>query len=373
MISDIRLQNFRSYIDEAFEFAPGVNIIVGPNASGKTNLLEAVLVLARGASYRVKDNELVRYDQPWSRLDAHIASDNPPVVGAGSQLDPDAPTDTRTIKIINEPSPSKTYEIEGRVYRRLMPAKTLPVVVFEPNHLFMLSGSPDLRRSYLDDLLEQTDPLYGRLRKDYRRVLTQRNSLLKRHGMEAAGQIFPWNVRLSELGGSLASARISLLSQMNTEAGELYSSLAHADTQVGLVYESKLPASGYATALLRALEDNFAIDVARGFTGAGPHREDISVMINGHSAQSSASRGEARTAVLMLKVMELRLIEQARGVRPLLLLDDVFSELDGARRQSLTSYLQNYQTFITTTDADVVVEHFMDRCTVIPMVRPDIE
>ena len=359
MISDIRLQNFRSYIDEAFEFAPGVNIIVGPNASGKTNLLEAVLVLARGASYRVKDSELVRYDQPWARLDAHVSRDT-----ADESM-----ADTRTVKIINEPNPAKTYEIEGRVYRRLMPGKTLPVVVFEPNHLFMLSGSPDLRRSYLDDLLEQTDPTYGRLRKDYRRVLTQRNSLLKRSGMEAAGQIFPWNVRLSELGGSMATARMNLLDHMNAEAGELYSSLARSDTEVELQYESKLPASGYATALLRALEHNFALDVARGFTGAGPHREDITVLIRGHSAQSSASRGEARTAVLMLKVMELRLIEQARGIKPVLLLDDVFSELDGARRQSLTNYLQDYQTFITTTDADVVVEHFMDRCLVIPMIR----
>ncbi len=349
MISDIRLQHFRSYSDATFEFTPAVNIIVGPNASGKTNLLESILVTARGSSYRVKDSELVEHDQPWARLDSHIDGD------------------VRTIKIVNEPLPSKTYEIEGRSYRRLLATKTLPVVVFEPNHLFMLSGSPDLRRSYLDDLLEQIDPAYGRLRKDYRRVLTQRNTLLKRLGDQAASQIFPWNVRLSELGGGMTQARLALLDQLNQSASELYSSLSHKQTEVSLRYETKLPVDNYASALLRSLEANFHLDVARGFTGSGPHREDISVLISGRTSQTTASRGEARTAVLMLKVMELRFIMEARGIRPLLLLDDVFSELDGGRRKALTSYLQEYQTFITTTDADVVIQHFMDQCTIIPL------
>ena len=378
MISDIRLQHFRSYTDDAFEFTPAVNIIVGPNASGKTNLLEAILVMARGSSYRARDSDLVQYDQPWARLDATVSTEGEAAVSAkkkparqatetGNDAVVEPPTSSRTVKIINQPTPSKTYEIEGRVYRRLLASKTLPVVVFEPNHLFMLSGSPELRRSYLDDLLEQIDSVFSRLRKDYRRVLTQRNALLKRHGHDAAGQIFPWNVRLSELGGSLVQARLAMLADMNKEASQLYGSLAHKDTEVELRYESKLPAEGYASALLRALETNFGLDVARGFTGAGPHREDISVLLGGHPAQTTASRGEVRTAVLMLKVMELRLIGAARGVRPILLLDDVFSELDGARRQALTAYLQDYQTFITTTDADVVVEHFMDTSRIIPL------
>lgn len=378
MINDIRLQQFRSYSDETFEFTPAVNIIVGSNGSGKTNLLEAILVMARGSSYRAKDSQIIQYDQPWARLDAHVSdvSDNKP----DSSSSPDGrfvddSSSLRTVKIVQEPLPgktSKTYEIEGRTYRRLMPAKALPAVVFEPNHLYMLSGSPELRRSYLDDLLEQIDPTYGRIRRDYRRVLTQRNTLLKRLGADAASQIFPWDVRLSQLGGSITQARLSLLRGMNQDAGQLYRSLAHSenDTTVELRYDTKLPVDNYATALLRALEANFGLDVARGFTGSGPHREDMSVLIGGHLSQTSASRGEARTAVLMLKVMELRLIEQARGPhgpKPILLLDDVFSELDGARRQALTSYLQDYQTFITTTDADVVIEHFMDKCTVIPL------
>jgi DNA replication and repair protein RecF len=349
MINDIRLQHFRSYADDSFEFEPGVNIIVGPNASGKTNLLEAILVVARGTSYRVKDQELIQYEEPWTRLDAHDA------------------TGLRTVKIVAEPKPGKTYEIEGKILRRLMANRMLPVVVFEPNHLIMFSGAPDLRRSYLDDLLEQLQVGYGTVRRDYRRVLAQRNALLKRYGQTAENQMFAWNVRLSELGGRMVRARLELLAQMNERASELYSSLAHKKTSVELVYDSKLPLESYESTLLRTLENNFELDVARGFTGAGPHREDIKVLIGGRPAQTSASRGETRTAVLMLKVMELQLLETARGDAPLLLLDDVFSELDGARRQALTSYLHNYQTFITTTDADVVVHHFMDKSHIIPL------
>lgn len=350
MISDIRLQYFRSYSDETFEFDDGVNIIVGPNASGKTNLLEAILVTARGSSYRVKDSELVQYDQPWARLDAHDD------------------TELRTVKIVREPTPGKTYEIEGKVLRRLSANKTLPTVVFEPNHLLMFSGAPELRRSYLDDLLEVLRPGYGTLRRDYKRVLAQRNALLKRHGHAAAGQVFPWNVRLSELGGRIARGRMELLEAMNTRASELYGSLAHKPSDITLEYESKLQAAGsYESVLLKTLEANFDLDVARGFTGAGPHREDMRVLINGQLAQTSASRGETRTAVLMLKILELQMIQDVRGQAPLLLLDDVFSELDGARRQALTSYLHSHQTFITTTDADVVVHHFIDQCHIIPL------
>lgn len=351
MITDIRLQHFRSYTDETFEFEPGVNIIVGPNASGKTNLLEAILVVARGSSYRARDGELVRYEQPWTRLDAHDE------------------TGLRTVKIVLEPRPAKTYEIEGKLLRRLTPQRMLPAVVFEPNHLLMFGGAPDLRRTYLDDLLEQLQPGFATTRREYRRVVTQRNALLKRRGHAAATQIFPWNVRLSELGGRLARARTQLLGDMNAGASDLYGALAHKPTLVELQYDSKLPIDTYESSLLKVLESSFDLDVARGFTGAGPHREDMKVLLSGRLAQTSASRGETRTAVLMLKVMELKLLEAARGgsVKPLLLLDDVFSELDGARRQALTNYLHDYQTFITTTDADVVVHHFMDKSHIIPL------
>ena len=341
MITSLRLQYFRSYMDKTFTFSPGVTIIVGPNASGKTNLLEAVLVIARGGSYRVADQELIRFEQPWARLDASLS---------------DA---TRIVKLVREPRPSKSYDLSGKPFKRLSLLQQLPVVLFEPNHLQLLSGSPDGRRAYLDDLLEQIQPGYQQLRQQYIRTLRQRNALLKR-GSQVADQLFPWNIRLSELAGSIVRARQALVTSLEAELGELYGELSRSTAVVTIVYQARFAPEQYETQLLHKLEASQELDFARGFTGSGPHREDFLVSFNGRPAIETASRGETRTAVLALKVLELQLLETARGVRPLLLLDDVFSELDNQRRHSLTQYLQRYQTFITTTDADLVTKDVND-------------
>lgn len=346
MITDVRLQHFRSYDDASFELSNGVNIIVGPNASGKTNLLEALLMIARGSSYRAKDSELVQLGKPWARLDAHLAD------GA------------RTIKL--EP-PNKSYEINSKQYKRLTFDNTLPVVLFEPEHLRLLSGGPERRRDYLDDLLEQTAAGYGTIRRKYRRTLAQRNTLLKQHGTRA--QIFPWDVRLSELAGQIVRERQHLVQRLSLETGPLYKKLAGGKTKVTLMYEARWAAEGYESRLLKELESSLELDIARGFTAAGPHREDLAVLFDGQPAQDTASRGEIRTAVLALKIIELKILEEARGITPLLLLDDVFSELDGKRRHALTDYLAPYQTFITTTDADAVIGHFTETANVIPLKK----
>jgi DNA replication and repair protein RecF len=348
MITDLRLQRFRSYRDASFELAAGVNIVVGPNASGKTNLLEALLVLARGSSYRAKDSELVEFNKPWGRLDAHLCD--------GSQ---------RTVKLSLEPQPNKQYELSGKTFKRLTLDHTLPVVLFEPEHLRLLSGGPERRRDYLDDLLEQTLPGYGTLRRKYRRTLAQRNALLKQHGSQT--QIFPWDLRLSELAGQIVRERGRLVDELDGEIGKLYRKLSSTKTKVTLHYETKWPVENYETKLLKELENSLELDKARGFTGNGPHREDLVVLFNGRPAQETASRGEIRTTVLALKIIELKIIEKARDITPLLLLDDVFSELDGKRRHALTDYLAPYQTFITTTDADTVVGHFTESTNIIPL------
>jgi DNA replication and repair protein RecF len=348
MIQDIRLQHFRSYADDSFEFSPAVNIIVGPNASGKTNLLESILVVARGGSYRVKDTDLVEFGAPWTRLDATMS------------------TGTRIIKILLDPLPRKTYEIDGRVFSRLTQQHTVPVVLFEPNHLNLLSGSPDLRRSFLDDLLEQIQPGYGTLRRTYKRTLAQRNSLLKKGYDTARSQIFAWDVRLSEQAGKIVQARQELVLRLDTRCQELYKELSHTETQTTLKYHSPLPLLHYESHLLKQLEARLELDVLRGFTSLGPHREDMTVEFDGRPAAETASRGEARTLVLALKIIELEIVRAARDETPILLLDDVFSELDGTRRRALTSYLENYQTFITTTDADVVIKHFTEIAKIIP-------
>lgn len=351
MLLSLRLKQFRSYKDASFEFGSGVNIIVGPNASGKTNLLEAILVLARGGSYRAADSDLIMFNKPWLRLDGTL--DN----GEG-----------RTVKIVRgEPKTTKTYDLDGKQFTRLTMQHTLPVVLFEPNHLLLLNGQPDARRQYLDDLLEQTKPEFGAARRHYKRVLAQRNALLKRNPSSIENQIFIWNVRLSELGGYIARERMGLVSELNKRLSKLYKDMARSKTKVGAEYQSTLPFETYETALLRKLEASLEQDIVRGFTAAGPHRDDFSVSFNGTPAVMAASRGETRTALLAMKVFELEVTERSRGLRPLLLLDDVFSELDGKRRHALTDYLQNYQAFITTTDADLVAQNFAQTASLIAL------
>lgn len=351
MINSIRLQNFRSYHDESFEFEAGVNIIVGPNASGKTNLLEAVLMVCRGGSYRAKDNELVQFERPWARLDAHLERQH------------------RIVKLEQTgglAGVKKTLVVDNNSHTRWSLPRTVPVVLFEPEHLLLTTAGPERRRLFIDDLLEQITPGFGTLRRQYKRALLQRNALLK-NGSGNQGQLFAWNIRLSELGGQLVTQRCGLLKRLNERLPMLYSAIAHHETSAELIYASSCPTEQYGNQMLQKLEAAASLDFQRGFTAYGPHRDDITIRLDSHRVQQAASRGELRTLLLALKILELQLIGEARGQDPILLLDDVFSELDGARRRALTDFLRPYQTFITTTDADVVIQHFMDNCRIIPM------
>lgn len=350
MINDLRLQNYRSYKDDTFEFGPGVNIIVGPNASGKTNLLEAVLVSCRGSSYRVKDADVVMFDEPWARIEGDTDE--------GKRVVTVERTETTTVK---------KFVINGVNQKRLSLQKSIPVIVFEPDHLRLLTGGPERRRNYLDELLEQTISGFATLRREYRRTLAQRNRLLKTN--PRPDELFVWNVRLSELGGKLVQHRLRLVAELAAEIEELYQALSQSKTSIRLEYLSSCAVDSYSTSLLKKLESSLEQDRLRGFTTHGPHRDDLVVIIDGQKASVSASRGESRTILLTLKILELKILERSRDKKPILLLDDVFSELDGKRRKALTSYLKDHQTFITTTDADIVVQHFMDDCTIIPVAN----
>jgi DNA replication and repair protein RecF len=349
MISDIRLQSYRSYGEATFEFGTGVNIIVGANASGKTNLLEAILVVCRGSSYRAKDIDLIAFQAPWSRLDASTHD------GVRSVI---VERKNQTVE--------KKYIIQSVSLKRLLMNKTIPVVVFEPDHLRLLSGGPERRREYIDGILEQTISGFSKLRRDYKRTLAQRNRLLKNIHV-GPDEMFVWNVRLSELAGKIVSYRKVLIDTLQSDIQAIYQSLSQTKTEIDIQYSSHCNILNYSTDLLKHLEQGLNEDIQRGFTSYGPHRDDIIVTIDSHPAAVSASRGESRTILLALKILELKIIEKNRGKKPLFLLDDVFSELDGSRRKALTNYLQNYQTFITTTDADIVLNHFMEKCRIIPI------
>jgi len=346
MVQSIRLQHFRSYTNDSFEFSPSVNIIVGPNASGKTNLLEAMLVMALGSSYRVHDSDLVEFKQSWARLDG-IVDDYP-----------------RSVKLISEPRLEKIYELAGRSVKHLSLEDTLPVVLFEPNNLTLVSGKPERRRDYLDELLTQTISGYGSTLRSFRRALAQRNRLLKSPHIDV-DQLFPWNVRLSELSGIIVRARFQIIKSINEKINQLYQDLSRTSTGVTVTYSCSGEPEQYESHMLHQLEVRMGRDRMLGFTSFGPHREDFEILFDGHPAEETASRGETRTFVLGLKLIELELLREKRNKVPILLLDDVFSELDGARRQALTDHLQPYQSLITTTDADIVLKHFSDQSNIL--------
>ncbi|HET7529284.1 MAG TPA: DNA replication and repair protein RecF [Candidatus Saccharimonadales bacterium] len=341
MISSVRLQNFRSYGDASFEFEPGVNIVVGPNASGKTNLLESVMLLARGSSYRARDMEVVRFGKEWARLEGDFEKQN------------------RVLKIVlGAGQPAKTFEIDTKQFKRLSFERTIPIVYFEPNHLQLISRGPDQRRDYFDELLERSRPGFKALLAGYRRTLAQRNALLKHGRGKANQQLFAWDVRLSETGGQIAQARQQLIDDINIGISRTYSQIAKHKSAVEIRYGSQFPADGYASRMLSRLQSSVNTDLERGFTGSGPHREDFIFYLNAQPAAQAASRGESRSLLLALKIFELGLIEKARGQKPVFLLDDVFSELDGARRRALVARLKKHQTIITTTDAEAAIEYF---------------
>jgi DNA replication and repair protein RecF len=348
MISDVRLQNFRSYKDASFEFEDGVNIIVGPNASGKTNLLEAILIACRGRSYRNTDADMVRFGQPWARIDAHN----------------DGIMRSTTLKTQDDKL-EKRFIIGGNKLARLTLPKSVPVVVFEPEHLQLLTSSPSLRREFIDDILEQTKPGFSTTRNYYKRAVAQRNHLLKTNPTH--DQLFVWDVRVSELGGSIMSERLEFIEQNKKRLESIYKKLANKEYKAKLEYKSKATGPDYASNLLKLLQASVATDKERGFTGAGPHRDDIVPVLNNHELPVAGSRGETRTMLLALKLLEMRAVEKSRDKKPILLLDDVFSELDGARRKALTEHLKDHQTFITTTDADVVVQHFTQNSNIIAL------
>lgn len=349
-ISSLRLMDFRSYSDFAVELSPGVNIVVGPNASGKTNLMEAVLVVSGLKPYRASWVDLISFNKQWTSVDCLMAEKS------------------RSIKIKKDNEKvDKYYLINSKQKKRLNLEDKLAIVLFEPENMRLLTDSPEYRRNFLDYILSQTIPTYSSALSSYKRVLAQRNHLLKNYSPKYSNQLFVWNIRLSEIAGEIVKARIKLVDEINSLITEIYSEIAGEAQKVVVTYKSKLGLNDYKSNLIKSLENDFNLDLARGFTGSGPHREDFEVSLRNNRADISASRGETRTIILSLKIIEKKLIEQARGVKPIILLDDVFSELDGARRKQLTKYLVNYQTVITTTDADIVSKNFAQHTNLISL------
>lgn len=350
LFTDIRLQNYRSYGEASFELGSGVNIVVGPNAAGKTNLLEALMVSAVGKSFRAKDGLLLRSGETWLRLDVHTTDNQ-----------------TRVVKIASSNGKTdKTFEFDDKSYKRMTPKNIQPIVLFEPDDLRLLHAEPKERREYIDDVIEQYASGFSKLRIDLRRVVAQRNALLKQPQV-GQSQLFAWNIRLSDIASQVVKHRIELVEEFQKNINKIYTSISGKKMNIALKYNSKTNTEDYSSSLMKQLEQTIDIDRLRGFTSRGPHRDDMLAYFGDTLLSDAASRGENRTYILCLKILELQILEEKTGKRPLLLLDDVFSELDGSRRRALTNFLEKYQTVITTTDADIVLRDFDSKPNIIPL------
>lgn len=332
-LTSIQLKNFRSYGDATLTFHEGVNVITGPNASGKTNLLEAILLLCSGQTYRTNDNQdLVNKHSEWARIDGDFVGTH------------------RTVKIKEN---KKTFTIDDKDISRFGTKHFIPTVLFEPAQLQMLTFSPEMRRSLLDDVLSQINQEFVNVKKKYSQALRQRNSLLKTNNMGLIkSQIFAWNIRLSELASQYVQHRLEIINEINKTLSKDYGDIAGSQHKVDIKYYSSVDVPTYASAILHALDNSLEKDVARGFTGNGPHRDNIIISINKKPLKAGASRGEIRTVLLAIKLAESYIIEKTTRIKPILLLDDVYGELDKSRRNKLLQKINTFQVVVTTNETD---------------------
>lgn len=346
LLKSISLNYFRSYESSNFELSPTTNIVFGPNAIGKTNLLEAIYLACSGSGFRSKsDSELIKHESDWSRVNVQLHNNE------------------RVIKLEKKSDNSrlrKTFEIDGQIKSRLNYDDLIPVVLFEPDIMRLMNGSPDRRRQFLDRMLCQVDSQYKKQLARYMKALSQRNALLKSIDVIDNNQIFALNVLLAEAGDILIQSRLRMVETFNNLSSDIYSAISGVKHNITIKYLSNISTSNYLGELLRGLERNIKIDHLKGYTSLGPHRDDLFIEINGKSLREVASRGENRTMLLTLKKIEINEVAKARDVMPILLLDDVFSELDKTRRKYLIKELTGMQSIITTTDADIASDYGRD-------------
>jgi DNA replication and repair protein RecF len=353
------------------EFGAGPQLIWGPNAAGKTTLLEAVVLLALGRSHRTTaDSELIRWGASFLRLEGVVGragEGGAAAQGAGAAeglvAAPVAalplPPGT-TLEMTLQAGGRKKIQVNGVPRRPAALSEHLRTVLFAPEEMLLVIGPPTLRRASLDGLAGPHDPSYGANMATYGRALQQRNSLLRaiREGEADRDQLRLWDDPFLTSGSAIVAARLRLLDLLAEPLAAAHREIAPLEGELTIGYASNsAPAAGEMPreALARRLRDTAEKEVWNGSTLIGPHRDDLTFCLDGRDLATFASRGQQRTAILALKLAELNLLTELDGRPPLLLLDDVFSELDPARRGHLVRRIAELpQAFITTTDpADI--------------------
>ena len=336
VVKKLSVQNIRSHDEFVISLSPTVTVITGGNGSGKTSLIEALYISLQGRSFKGSDSDILRFSSPWWRIEVELDD----LIKRIVTFDP------------NLVSGRKKMVIDGKtVYR--MPAKyKYPIVLFEPNDLRLLHGSPTRRRQFIDQFISQLDPIYLNSIHKYERALKQRNNLLKKQYADK-DELFIWDVALAEYGAYIIEKRIAFIEQLNGRLNDEYNLIAKSTDNVSIHY-SNTYIGDIKQKLLNDLHKHSERDVITGFTSTGPHRHDVIFQFNSHPALEVASRGEVRSIVLALKFLEVDIIEQIVGQKPIILLDDVFSELDNDRQKRLL--LSPNQIIITSTQLPKNIE-----------------
>jgi len=346
IIKEINLENFRNHKQRVIEFLPGITAIVGPNASGKTNLLESLVLLALGTSSRTQvGSEMIAHGQSLARVNCQVIDQEKMTLEV-----------VLTTGEINQARVAKKrYLINGIAKRKMDFIGCLKAVYFGPQDLELILGSPSIRRNYLNSILEQVDRDYRRASLSYQKGLRQRNKLLEqiREEGKPRSMLFFWDKLLIENGQLMTQKREELIESINQSP---------YFKPVEVFYDKSVIS-------IDRLKQYERQEVAAAATLVGPHRDDFQIFLNGknqkRSLHSYGSRGEQRLAVFALKLAELDFITTRTETKPILLLDDIFSELDHQHRKQLFKIIPKHQTIITTSDIHLIEPEFRKKLTLV--------
>lgn len=333
-ITSLKLENFRNYTHAQVQFSPGVNSLVGKNAQGKTNLIEAIYFACIGKSFRGKEKELIS----WGKENGSIT------LNASNQIR------QKQIKVILQKGAKKSVKMDGINIRRIGDVLgEVPIVFFSPDELKLVKDSPEERRRFMNIDISQTNKKYFYLLSRYEKILDNRNKLLKSTPNKEVvlETIDIWNRAIASAGIKIAKERTRFVEKIAPYADMANKYISNGESlrveYCGIKIESE---EQYVAKLEKSFEKDFKL----GYTTFGPHRDDIDIYLNDVEVKNFGSQGQQRTAALSLKLAELEIIKERTGEYPVLILDDVFSELDAERRQRLLKFTSRCQTFITTTD-----------------------
>lgn len=354
-ISSLYAVNFRNYTQCQLKLASMINVFYGKNAQGKTNILEAIFYGAFGLSHRTSTEEdLLKLGTDAMAVGIEFAS------FSGTH-------EVKLKKYRQQQKWKKEIWLDGAKVRPKEHYGALNIVMFSPEDLQLVKGEPALRRRFFDMQISQTDPIYYDLLVKYNRVLLQRNRLLKELRDEGGRQeiLQPWNQEFIKLATAITKKRLQALAKLEAIASEIYASITSNQEELKVRYELKAnngellyPASAEELTesfYAKALAERERIDILRGNTGIGPHRDDLQLLLNGLSLRSFGSQGQQRSGALALKLSQLEYVRREIGEFPILLLDDVMSELDDSRRAQLLLFIDGrVQTFITVNDRELI-------------------